>query len=311
MKEEIFWYTASDGLQIHVFRWLPENPAKAVLFLVHGSVEHALRYKPFAEYLNRNGIAVIAPDLRGHGQTALKNGQVSFIAPKDGWSVIKNDLALLKEQIVNEFSGIPLFIFGHSMGSFIVRDFISNYPERFTGMILMGSTIGKPMLAKLALQIIRFMLIFRKISSESPFLHKLVYGKLNNGVKNARTDVDFISRDEKEVDKYIADPLCGRTLTIDYARQLAKGSLIAAKHSSIKNIPNELPILVVSGEADPVAGKNASGVKEMINLMEKLGQSNIDFKLYPEARHELINEINKEEVMKDILNWMNNIINKS
>lgn len=310
MKEEINRYTANDGLQIHVYKWLPGTPVKAVLFLVHGSVEHALRYKFFAEFLTSHGIAVIAPDLRGHGQTALKNGQMSYIAPKDGWNVIMDDLAILKEKIIKEFPEIPLFIFGHSMGSFVVRDFISRYPDKFSGTVLMGSTIGKPLLAKATLLFMHLMLVFRKNTSESPFLHKLIYSDLNKQVKNARTEVDFISRDENEVNKYIADPLCGRTLTIDYAMQLARGSLKTAKLSSVSNIPNELPILVVSGEADPVAGRNAAGVKEMVSLMKKGGQTHLDFKLYPDARHELINEINKKEVMNDILNWMNKQINK-
>lgn len=309
MKEERIWFKGADELNIHVFKWLPEENIKGVLLLVHGSVEHAARYKHFAEFLTSKNIAVIAPDLRGHGQTALKNGQMSFIAKKNGWNLIIEDMAILKNSILNEFSNVPLFIFGHSMGSFVVRDFISKHPDNLKGAVLSGSTIGKPILAKVMMPVMKMMLWFRKNNTESPFLHKAVYGTLNNGVKNPRTNIDFISRDEKEVDKYIADPLSGCTITIDYAIQLSKGSLLTATRKSIRTIPAEFPILVVSGSEDPVGGKNGSQVKQMVKAMEKSGKKNIDFKLYPGARHEIINEINKDEVMDDILSWITKNLN--
>ncbi len=304
MKEERVWYKGADKLNIHVFKWLPEGDVKGVLLLVHGSVEHAARYRHFAEFLTKNNIAVIAPDLRGHGQTALKNGQMSFIAKENGWNLIIEDLVILKKTILREFSDVPLFIFGHSMGSFIVRDFISRHAEYLKGAIVCGSTIGKPLLAKIMLPVMKIMLWFRKSNAESPFLHKAIYGMLNSGVKNPRTEVDFISRDAKEVDKYIADPLSGCTVTIDYALQLTKGSLLTSTQKSIRSIPDELPIMVVSGSNDPVGGKNGMQVKQMVKAMEKGGKKNIDFKLYPDARHELINEINKDEIMNDILSWI-------
>ena len=305
MKEEIFHFTTVDNSKLFVYKWLPESEIKAVLFLVHGSVEHAYRYKHFAEFLSQNNIAVIAPDLRGHGQTVKLNGQYSFFAENDGWIKVIEDLKLIKKQIIQEYESKPVFVFGHSMGSILVRDFISRDAQKLKGAIVMGNTFGKFALVKISLFILWFLLIFRKSNSTSPYFHDQLFGRFSRTIKNPKTAVDFISRDEEQVQKYIDDPLCGITVTLNYAQQLAKGSLIAAKTKTLKATPIDLPILLISGRSDPVGGKDAEEVRNLFKAYQENGKTKVELKLYENARHELLNDINRNEVMAYILNWIN------
>lgn len=305
MIEENFRITTKDEIQLFVYKWLPKSTIKAVLLLVHGSVEHAFRYKEFAEFLTQNDIAVIAPDLRGHGKTVDLNGQYSFLGD-NGWNKMIDDIGVLKKQLVHEYSGIPLFIFGHSMGSMLVRDFISRDSDNLKGAIVMGTSYGSFTLLKLSVGLLSFLMLFRKSNSTSLFFNNAIYGRFNRSVKDRNTTVDFISRDTKEVQKYIDDPYCGVTLTLNYAQQMIKGSLFAADKKCIESTRKVLPIVLLSGTDDPVGGRNASEVRKIHQVFKESGHQNIELKLYDKARHELLNDLCKQEVMSDIFQWMQN-----
>ncbi|MBI9034605.1 MAG: alpha/beta hydrolase [Bacteroidales bacterium] len=304
MKTDTFWFKGVDDLDLFVYKWTEETNPKAILLLVHGSVEHALRYTHFAEKLTQSDYLVFAPDMRGHGKTAEKSGLFSYMADKDGWELSVQDLWKLSIYIKEKHPGIPFYIFGHSMGSFLVRDYISRYGDQTKAAVITGSTLGQPILARTGLLLSKILRLFNNQQSKSPFFHKMLYGNLNAVVPNPRTEVDFISRDSHEVDKYIKDPWCGCTVTIEYATQLALGSLNTAKPTAFRNTPNKLPIYILSGTDDPVGGHKAKDVIDLVEQYQKYGSRKVELKLYEGARHELLNESNKDEIMLDIIQWM-------
>lgn len=305
MQNQPFQYKAKDALNIHVYKWLPNEkmPIKGIFFIVHGSVEHAKRYEHFAEFLTKNGYAVYAPDLRGHGITGKESKELSYF-PKNGWNLLVDDLAKLHKIVLEDFSSLPIFLLGHSMGSFIVRDYIANYSGDFNGVILSGGTIGQPILTKIMQSLAKLLGSFYGAKAETPFIHDQIYGKLNRELKDYKTDADFISYDEKEVQKYLDDELCGITITYNYAIEFAKGAILTALPKTFQDTPNDLPILMISGKDDPVGGKQGEDVVALHKAYLKNGAQKVELKLYENARHELLNELNKEVVMDDILKWM-------
>ncbi len=299
--------TAHDGIQLHTYQWMPDdsNNLKAILFLIHGSVEHAKRYEHFARFLTDNNCGVYAFDMRGHGKTTdVNSSEFAHMKYKKGWELMLQDVKTVHNQLKKDYGELPHFIFGHSMGSFVVRDYIANYDSNFNGAILCGSTLGEKMLVKVLMTVTNIMAFFKNPKAKSKFLHNQVYGKLTKSVKNYQTPVDFISRDTQEVQKYIKDELSGKRISIGYAHEMGKGILKVAEKQTFLNTPETLPILIVSGEDDPVGGKKADGVIALQKAYENRGIKNLTMKIYKDARHELLNEVNKEEVMSDILNWI-------
>ncbi|MCP4136088.1 MAG: alpha/beta hydrolase [bacterium] len=307
MKTDAYSFISSDGMSIHVNRWLPDSGEPvAVLHIVHGSVEYADRYSNFAEYLTNNKFAVYAGDIRGHGKTAGSEDELSYFSDeKDGWGLAIEDLKKITGDIENEFAGKPVFILGHSMGSILVRDYIAKYAHGLQGAILSGTGGANPALLHSGRILARLAMIFKGRKSGSPALHKLIYGTLNDGVENPSTDYDFLSRDEAVVQNYIDDIFCGYTVTTEYAYELLKGVISAGKMKTFNKTPAGLPIYLFSGELDPAGGKHGVEVNRVFKNYQKAGVCDVSLKRYPRARHEMLNEINREEVYGDILSWLN------
>jgi alpha-beta hydrolase superfamily lysophospholipase len=226
MQEERFTIKADDGVEIVCFKWASatQNEPKAIVQLIHGSVEHIARYKPLAEELVKNGYLVYGSDQRGHGETAGSVENLSYFSDMDnGWEMSRDELHDLTKKIKDENPGKKVFLFGHSMGSFLLRDYITQYGNEIDGTILSGTGGGKAALLKVVTVLTRIMIFFRGRKSFSPLMHNIIYGALNNEMKNPRTDSDFLSRDESEVDKYINDPYCGSTVTLNYALEMVCG----------------------------------------------------------------------------------------
>ncbi|PVX52147.1 alpha-beta hydrolase superfamily lysophospholipase [Balneicella halophila] len=299
---------ANDGLPLYAYKWMPDNDAelKGILLLIHGSVEHAKRYERFGEFLTTNGIGVYTFDMRGHGETTdLNSPEFAHIAYKTGWEQLLDDVLVVHNQLKKDYPQQPRFLFGHSMGSFLVRDYIANRSADFNGLILNGTTIGEAGPIKLLLKITKFMTLFHKPTYKSKFIHNQVYGNLTKSVENPETPVDFISTDKKEVQKYMDDELSGARISIGYAHEMGKGLLRTRKDETINKIPKELPVLIASGKKDPLGGKDGEQVKALYDKYIDAGINNVTFKLYEGARHEILNEVNRDEVMDDILFWMN------
>jgi alpha-beta hydrolase superfamily lysophospholipase len=306
MQTGDFTFGAEDGTPIAVYRWLPDegSPARAVVQIAHGMAEHAARYARFAEVLCAGGFAVYANDHRGHGRTAGAIEQVGYIADTDGWARVVGDLHRLTGIIREKHAGRPLFLFGHSMGSLLARSYIPLHGSELSGVILSGTPVDPGIMGHVGLAVARLVSFLKGRRTPSPLLNRLSFGKFNRPFKPNRTEFDWLSRDAEEVDRYVADPYCGGVFSAGFFMDLLTGIHALADPEALRRIPRNLPILLLSGDRDPCGGMGA-GVRSVAAEYRGAGIADLTFKLYPQARHELLNETNREEVFADILSWMN------
>jgi len=294
-----------DGQEIQVYEWLPDNPdkLKGIVQIAHGMAEHGARYADLAGFLVMHHYAVFAMDHRGHGKTAGKLENVGFIAKKDGWKKLVVDFRNLSLYIKEKYPDKPLYLFGHSMGSFVVRNMIIEPGLKIHGSILSGTGGDPGLLGQIGVSLTHTLLWFFPANSASPFMDKLSFGAFNKAFKPNRTKFDWLSRDNDQVDKYVSDPFCGTIFSLKFFNDLLKGLLYISKQASINKVSEDLPILLFSGDKDPV-GNNGGGVVEVYNKYKKAGIKNLTMKLFPEGRHEMLNEINRHEVYQFVLDWL-------
>ncbi len=305
MNEIQFTFKGADELEIFVRKWTPENlPAKAAILIAHGMGEHSERYRHFAGFLNQNNFIVYANDHRGHGNSAKTNEQLGFFSQKNGWTKLIEDSKILLNIISAENPGLPVVLLGHSMGSFIVRNLISLPDVKVKAAVLSGTTGDPGPIAILGKWIGATLAAFQGKQAKNNFLHQTGFGKFNQQYKPPRTEFDWLSRDNDIVDKYVADPKCGMVMSIGFMLDLTQGLSYINSAIAFANTPKELPLFLCAGDKDPVSA-NGKGVTEVFDNYSKAGIKNIKIKLYPEARHEILNEINKQEVYQDIVNWIN------
>ncbi|MFX1454369.1 MAG: alpha/beta hydrolase [Promethearchaeota archaeon] len=279
MKFETFWFKDKDGVEIFVYKWLPKGKPKAAIQIAHGLAEHAKRYTHVAEAFVKAGYAVYADDHRGHGKTGEKSGKLGELGPR-GWDGTVEALVSLTNIIKKELPGLPVFLLGHSWGSFLAQDYIKRWGNKLNGVLLTGTT-GAP----------------------NPNTNLDAEGLgLNFNVENPKTPFDWLTRDDKEVKKYIDDPLCGFPLPPSILQVLGDSRKKRFDTANDNKIPKKLLIFIFVGEKDSVGGK--AGAKALVERYRKAGIKNITFKSYPEGRHELFNEINKEEVIRDVISWL-------
>lgn len=296
-------FVSADGGVIHYYTWLPEEPM-AILQIAHGMAEHALRYESFAHFLNKNNIAVYANDHRGHGKSALSESNLGYLGGSGSFEELVQDMAILSKIARSDFPDLPLFLLGHSMGSFASQRFIMDTDIPLAGLILSGSNGAQGKILKVALLLAKLERVFKGDRARSGLVNNLAFGKYNERFSPERTDFDWLSRDEKEVDKYIADPFCGTAFPTSFFEEFFKTLIYIEDKKNFHKIPTNLPILIVSGEEDPV-GAYGEGVKELYERYRGLGLKDLNLILYEGARHEILNEINKDDVNADILDWLN------
>lgn len=296
-------FQGSDNKTIHVQKWLPETEVKGVVQIAHGMGEHALRYERFAKFLTTKGYAVYVNDHRGHGKTAGSIEELGYFADKNGWNLVVEDMHLLTQKIKKEQPKAPVFLFGHSMGSLLARDYISKHGQNLAGVILSGMAGDPKLLGHVGLFVARMQSLFKGKHNFSNLLDKLSFGEFNKPFQPSRTAFDWLSRDEKEVDKYINDPYCGTVFTSGFFMDLLSGVLKINKMSWIQKIPKKLPVFFFAGEKDPV-GDYTKGVSEVFDKFREAGIEDVNRKFYLGARHEMLNETNREEVFQDVFNWM-------
>jgi alpha-beta hydrolase superfamily lysophospholipase len=305
MTTATFTFQASDGKDIFTNKWLPEKTSdlKAIVQISHGMAEHSERYKRFAEALTASNFGVYANDHRGHGQTEGNIEKLGYFADNNGWGQVVDDMKNLTNIIKNNHPGIPVFLFGHSMGSLLSREYIFTNSKEINGVIL-SATAGDPgFLGNLGIIISKLESYIRGKKAKSTLLDNLSFGKFNTAFKPNRTAFDWLSRDNAEVDKYIEDPFCGTVFTAGFFNDMLKGIKNINNYSNIKKIPKDLPIYLFAGAKDPV-GDNTKGVLNVINTYKKAEIEDLSHKFYEEGRHEMLNEINRKEVFTDIIKWL-------
>jgi alpha-beta hydrolase superfamily lysophospholipase len=301
-----FTMTVADGSEIFVYRWQPRGLPRAVIQIAHGLAEHGGRYARLAGALTGAGYAVYANDHRGHGQTAKSPEDRGFFAASRGWARCVEDLWCVNRRIAEQHPGTPIVLLGHSMGSFMAQNFIAEHGDALAGVVLSGSN-GKPpavaVLGKIVAWLERLRLGRR---GRSVLLDRLGFGAFNKPFEPARTRFDWLSRDPVEVDKYIADPLCGGSSTTQLWIDLLGGLSRIARPALQARIPKALPIHLIAGGRDPVTG-NTKGLEQLIGAYRVAGLMRVSHRFYPGARHELFNETNRGEVTADLINWLNEL----
>ena len=281
-----------------------KNP-KIVLQICHGMAEQIRRYKDFALFLEKHGIRVFGMDNRGHGKTCEDEEEKGHIADKEGNIKLVEDVYDLNKYIKEQFPNKKVVIFGHSMGSVIVRNFLNKYSDSVDGAIICGTTEQYGMKHRFAMLLARI-LSRKNGTKKSEFVNRLGFKGYNSRIKNKNTDFDWLTRDEKVVDNYILDKDCGFLCTNTFFLDLLTLIKEASNKNNIEKINKKLPILFISGKADPVGGYG-KGVLKGYRKYKKVGLKNIKIKLYAQMRHEVLNEIDKDKVCLDIYKFLENI----
>jgi alpha-beta hydrolase superfamily lysophospholipase len=295
-----FTLRADDGLSLLARRWLPEERARAIVQIAHGLAEHGARYARLAAALNASGYGVYAADLRGHGPKAADLGH---FADEGGWGKVVGDLWTLNRRIAAEQPGTPIVFLGHSLGSFIGRGFIAQHSDALAGAALSGSNGKPPAIATLGRLIARAERLRLGKRGKSQVIFQMWFGDFNKPFKPARTAFDWLSRDEKEVDAYVADPLCGFPFTTQLAIDVLDALPRVTSPASLAPIRKDMALYVFSGERDPVG----ANIKGLIADLKAAGFTKLTTRIYPGARHETLNETNRDEVTRDFIAWLDGI----
>ena len=305
-----FTLTTSDGIDLFVYRWLPAGPPKAVVQIAHGLAEHAGRYARLADALTVAGYAVYANDHRGHGRTAKSADDLGFFAEHGGWQKCEDDLWQLNRHVAVTHPGLPIVLLGHSMGSTLAEQFMGGHGDVLAGVVLSGAN-GKPTsLAKIGGAVTWAERVRLGPRGKSKLVQSLTFDAFNKQFAPARTAFDWLSRDAAEVDKYVADPLCGFPATVQLWINLLDGWAAVSRPAHRNRVPKSLPLYLIAGSRDPVSG-NTRQLGPWIDEYRAAGIANLTHKFYPDARHELFNETNRDEVTGELISWLGQVVARS
>ena len=302
--QEFTFPSCNGKTEIYARRFDPEGDVRGVVQLSHGIAEHIARYDGFAKYLAENGYVVVGNDHLGHGKSTGEGAELGFFAENGGWEMAVGDMHALRETMAEEFPGLPYFLFGHSMGSFLTRTYIIRYRAGLTGAVLCGT--GQQSDAVIAAGRAMAELEVRRHGAayKSEKLNKLAFGGYNDGFTPARTVSDWLSRDEEMVDRYNEDPLCGYVPSAGLFHDMMGGLAYIGKQRNLARMKKDLPVYFISGDRDPV-GENGEGVLRVYRAFLRAGMTDVTLRLFHDCRHELLNELNRQEVYADVLAWIN------
>lgn len=290
-------FPSTDG--IHTLKgkiYLPEGQPKAIFHVVHGMTEHIGRYDSFLKEMAAAGYVCVAYDNLGHGLTANDDSELGYIAKKNGWKLMVDDVNAVGTAVKSEYTGIPYYLMGHSMGSFIVRVAAAYYPDLPDKLVVMG-TGGPNPASKMALGLINIIKFFRGDKHISPTIENLAFGAYNKGFGDG-SNGDWLSKNPEVRRTYRADKFCNYHFTVSAMHDLVKLNDVANSAAWFGKIDKSLPILLVSGADDPV-GDHSKGVIKVYQKLKKWG-ANVTLKLYDDNRHEILNDTAREETIADI-----------
>lgn len=294
-------FTASDNTQLNVYRWLPSGTPVAVVHIAHGLAEHAGRYQFVANELAARGLAVFADDHRGHGKTGKNADTLGHAADSESTKKMAVDIVEMLKWHRTSYPGLKVFLIGHSMGSILSQWIMCNHGAEIDGVVLIGGSGRPPPIATVGKAIARFHSWWNGPKHRSSLIHSLSFEAFNKEFRPNRTAYDWLSRDEQEVDAYIADPLCGFVASVQIWYDLLSILQEVWRTESFQAIPKSLPVYIAAGSADPVGGVK---LKVLHEEYRKANLANVTLKLYDGARHAIFGETNKREVMDDLLQWL-------
>ncbi len=297
-------FASSNGVNtIQYYVYHPETAApRAIVQISHGMCEFIERYEDFALFLNEQGILVCGNDHLGHGASVRTPEEFGFFAEQDGWKHMVDDLRQLTVIMKQRYPGVPYFLLGHSMGSFLARVYLSWYAKELDGALIVGTSGPNPALPA-SFPITKAMIALKGNRYRSDMIRNIAFGTYNTKFKPHRTEHDWLSRDEQVVDTFEADPRCTFTFTLQGFLDLFSMLKFVSDKSWASMVPVDLPVILLSGAMDPV-GQYGKGVKEVHDRLALAGIKDLIIKLYEGCRHEILNETNRETVYQDVLQWI-------
>lgn len=305
IKKEEFTFDSRDGqTKIHAVRWVPEGKVICILQIIHGMAEYIERYEEFAMYMAEKGILVTGEDHLGHGKSVPEGGDYGYFCKQDPATVVVRDVHRLKKMTQEEYPGVPYVILGHSMGSFIFRNYLYRYGTGIQGGIICGTGYMPMPVTACAKAVAKVQKLFVGDKHVSKLMDKIAFGSYNKKIQNPKTKFDWLAARESVVEKYLQDPLCGFVFTVNGFDTLFELIYRAHKTDNMQKIPKELPVFFIAGEEDPVGGYG-EGVKAVYkSYTEDLGMKNVALRLYTGDRHEIINEEDRQQVYEELYPWI-------
>lgn len=299
-----FEFPSSDGKTgIYVREWIPEGEIKGFVQIAHGVAEYAARYDDFMKFLADNGYATAANDHLGHGKSVVSEDKRLFFAEENGWDLVVGDMKKLHDQLKEKYPEKKAVLFGHSMGSFLSRTYIIKYPDDFDAAVICGTGQQGGLLVSVGEMMAKREC--RKIGASKPSLKMtgLAFGGYNKKFEPKRTSVDWLSRNEENVDRYAADPLCGGISSAGLFRDMMGGIKFIGNKANIEKMRKDMPVFLIAGSMDPV-GDYGKAVKKVYQMFLAAGMKRVSMKLYEGDRHEILNEDDRQQVYDDVLGWI-------
>lgn len=303
MQVEFSFLSLDKKTTIHGVKWVPETSVQAVLQLSHGMIEYIERYRDFAEYLNRFGFLVVGNDHLGHGQSVTGPEDWGYFAEKDGGAFLVEDLHRVTELVKTEYPGVPVFLMGHSMGSFMARRYLTKYGAEINGAIVMGTGHQNGLLLTVGRVLCGFLAELRGSRHRSPLMHRLMFGAYNRRVPSPQSKNDWLTSDRSIVEEYDRTPACSFLFTVSGLKQIFDTIAYVKDGANVARVPKELPILVIAGKEDPV-GEYGRAVTRTYEQYRKLGVADVRLHLVENARHEILNETNRQETYEVLREWL-------
>ena len=306
-KEELTYKSRDRQTMLHAIRWIPEGEPVAILQIIHGMQEYIDRYDEFANFLAEKGILVIGNDHLGHGGSVGERGTLGYFCKNDPATVLVRDAHRLKKMTQEDYPGVPCFILGHSFGSFVAREYITRYGTGIKGAIIQGTAYMPSGTVKSLGGLVNFLQVVMGEKYRSTMVNNMAFKGYLKKIPNPRTQQDWLSHNEASVDKYVADPACNFVFTLNGFKTMAELLKRIQDTDKMEDIPKDLPILITAGKEDPV-GNYGEGPEKLYNIYKNdLQIKNVELKLYDGMRHELQQEIGREQVFADQYEWIRKV----
>ena len=307
-KEELTYKSRDRQTMLHAIRWIPEGEPIAILQIIHGMQEYIDRYDEFANYLAEKGILVIGNDHLGHGGSVGERGTYGYFCKNDAATVLVRDAHRLKKMTQEDYPGIPCFILGHSFGSFVAREYLTRYGTGIKGAIIQGTAYMPGGTIRSLSGLVNFLTVVMGEKYRSNMINNMAFKGYLKKIPNPRTKQDWLSHNEASVDKYVADPACNFVFTLNGFKTMAELLKRVQDTDKMEDIPKELPILITAGKEDPVGDYGAAPEKLFNIYQNDLKIKDVELKLYEGMRHELQQEIGREQVFADQFNWIKRVV---
>lgn len=295
--------SCSTGPDLQLYTSLTDKKTQAIVHINHGMGEHAARYQRFADFLNTRGYHVYAHDHRGHGYTTASDAPLGQFAAKDGWSKVIADVKAVNTHIHGQHQGLPVICFGHSMGSIIAFNYALRHSDTIVGLACWNAGFNAGGLAMIGKIILKIERMFKGSDVPSGITRKLTFDAWNAEFKPNRTEFDWLSRNEAEIDKYINDPYCGFPISISLWLDVLEGVYFAADDANLPALSNDMPVHLLAGGADPCSEKGKA-IATIARRLREHGLNDVTLNILADTRHESLNEINRDETMAGFADWL-------